>query len=436
MKIFKITITSTLILLLILFMVYKSKDVNSRQDSKKSNKPKTIPVTIVKPKNGYFSDSITVSGIVLPKDEVQITPKATGKLTDLFVEEGSVVNKGQIIGNIEHYELDKQIIQSESKVKIAQANLNLAINGPLNPEVKKAEFSIKQFQENLKEMEINKKAIQVDFNNYQELYNKGLITKQQLNITKTQIEVTEQKIKSIKQQIESLNQSLKLVNIGTRPEEIEEKKAQLELTLSEVNVYKSQLDNYKINAPLNGVITRKFLSIGSLVNQNTPIVTLTTTLEPEIILNIPENQVEDIKINQKVDIKTSNESKNYYKAKIISIYPNIDSLTRLGKAKAKIMSKNDLKLGMTLICNIYTVEKNKTLTLPTDSIIKDNKEIFVYTVEKDKAIKKNIVLGIEGPDTTEVLSGISANDSVILSGNTFVKPGSMIDIRPELKIKR
>lgn len=413
---------------------FKSKDVSASKDqSKKPGRNRTVPVTTILPNKGNFSTYITVSGSISARDTVDITPKATGRLNTLLVEEGSYVSKGQLIGELDHSDLDKQILQAESKVKIAQANLNLTKSPPLNPEVKRSEATIRQYEENLKELEITKKNLEVELSGVQNLYDKGLITQQQLNTSKTQVDITEQKIKSIRQQIESLNQSLKLVNIGSRPEEIEASREQVDSALAEVNVYKSQLSNYIITSPLSGVVTKKFLSQGSLVTQNTPIVTVTNTSNPQIILNIPENQIENIKIGQKVDIKTSNTSKNVYKAKISEIYPTIDDTTRLGKVRADMLLNNNLKLGMTLIGNIYTIEKINTLTLPTDAIIKDKNEVFVYTAIDNKAVKKNVVIGIEEPDITEVISGIKPTDRIVLRGNTFLKPGTSIEIESEVK---
>lgn len=438
MKKLRTALISVVVIALVIFVGFRIKDNKAaEQSSKRNNKPKTVPVTVINPKNGYFSTSLTVSGIIQPTDEVQITPKATGKLLSLLVEEGELVNKGELIGTIDHSEIDSQIAQAQAQVRIARANLDMSVNGPLQPQIKQAESVILQQTASLRELEASRNNLQTELNNYQSLYNKGLITQQQFNSSKTQVEVVDQQVKSARQQIESSKQALKLLTNGTRPEEIEVNRGQVDNAIAAVNLYKSQLANYNIFSPISGVVSRKFLSTGSLVSQSTPIITVSKTSDPQILMNIPESEIENIKIGQKVDIKTSNNSKNTYRAKITDIYPNIDNATRQGKVKAKLLSANDLKLGMTLICNIYTVEKNKTLTVPTDAVIKDNnRKTFVYTVADNKAVKKDVVLGIEEPDTTEILSGLKPTEKVILKGNTFVKPGTMIEIRPELKTKR
>lgn len=436
MKNIKIAVIAALVISLALFAGYKVKEnKDSQAASKKNARPKTVPVTVINPKNGYFSTAITVSGTISPKDEVQITPKANGRLLSLLTEEGALVKKGQLIGTIDHSEIDSQIAQSEAKVRIAKANLNLSINGPLKPQIRQSEALIGQQEANLRELQASKANLQSELNSYQTLYDKGLITRQQLNSSQTQVEVLNQQIKAAAQQIESSRQALKLLTNGTRPEEIEVNRGSLDNAQAEVNLYKAQLANYNIISPISGVVTRKNLSSGSLVSQTTPIITVSTLAQPEVIMNVPENEIENIKIGQKIEVKTSANSKNVYQGRVKSIYPNIDNVTRLGRVKADLTSSHNLKLGMMLVCNIYTVEKNKALTIPTDSVLKDKKQTFVYTVVDNKAVKKDIVLGIEEPDTTEIISGLKTTEKVILKGNTFVKPGTLIEVQPELKIK-
>lgn len=431
---FKISFLISVILIgLVLLVAYRLKQKNESQANLGKTKNQKIPVTVIYPKKGYFSSALTVSGTVLPRDEVDVTPKASGKLLSLHVTEGLSIKAGQVIGTIDHSEIDAQIEQAQAQARIARANLNMAVNGPLLPQVSQARALIRQGEANLKQLEATKENIEKDLMSYKTLLAKGIIPEQQVNNTKTQLEVANQQIAAAKQQIESSRQSLKLLTDGTRPEQIEVNRGQLDNAMASIKFYNSQLANYNITSPISGVITRKFLSSGSLISQTTPIVTVSKDVDPDIVMNVPEKEVENIRIGQKVEVKTSASSDKVYAGKVKEIYPNIDNQTRLGKVKAELNSKEPLKLGMLLVCNIYTVEKNNALVLPSDAIMKDKDLTFVYTVEGNKAVKKNVTLGIEGPDTTEIISGIKPDEKVILKGNTFVKPGSIVNINQEFK---
>lgn len=441
-------VTGLIVIVLIGLIGFRLKQKNENQAGLKKPKNQKIPVTVIKAKKETFYNYIVASGTITPTDEINLTSKVSARINELNINEGDTIKQGQVIGSLDHSELDIQIEQIKAQVKIAQASLNMSVNGAVKPQleqaksnIKQLEFNLKERESNLKELEINKLNAENEFNAQQNLLIKGISSKQQVDTFKTrldsikqQIETAKQQIGASKQQIETSKQSLKLLSDGTRPEQIDLNKAQLENSLSLLKLYQSQLSDYKIVSPLDGVVTKKYLGVGSLANPSNPIITISKDKDFDIILDIPEKEIENVKLSQKVTIKTTSNSNREYEGFITEIYPNIDTKTRLGKVKAKLLDKeNNLKLGMLLICNIYTVKKGHTIILPSEAVIKDGKNSFVYILHKDKALKKDVKIGIEEPEKTEIILGVNNGDSVILKGNAFVSDNASVEIQPEFK---
>lgn len=445
----KVTILFLVIVVILIGLIgFRLKQRSENQGNLKKPRNQKIPITVIKAKKDTFYSYIVASGTIISKEEINLTPRASGRINTLFVEEGDKVKKGQLIATIDHSELDIQIEQIKAQVKMAEANLKMSVNGPVKPQIEQAKANVKLQESNLKELdfkikeqEIIKINSETEYNAQKELFSKGISSKQQLDTFKTKLDTIKQQIEGLKQQretskqqIESSKQSLNLLSDGTRPEQIEVNKAQLENSHSLLKLYQSQLSDYEVISPLNGVITKKYLGIGSLTSPNSPIVTISNDDDFDIIVDIPEKEIENISINQKVNLKSTLNSKKEYKGLITEIFPNIDSKTRLGKVKVKILDKeNKLKLGMLLLCKIFTIEKGNTIVLPSEAVIKDDKTTFVYIMDKNKAIKKSVSLGIEEPEQTEIISGVNDGDSVILKGNTFVSDNSDVEIQPEFK---
>lgn len=413
---------------------YRFKQKSADQASLKKSKGLAIPVTVIIPKKQYFSSKLVVSGTLAPEEEVQIAPKVTGRLLYLKVDEGNNVRKGDIIGELDHSEIDAQILQAQAQVRIAKANLTKAYNGPLQPQILQAQATVRQAEASLKQLELNRKNVLNDLENYKKLTEKGILTQQQLNNTQTQYEVINQQVNSAKQEVYSAQQALNLLKEGTRPEEIEANKGQVESANSLIELYKSQLANYKILSPINGVVTKKLLDSGSLVSPSTPIITISNNSNPDVVMSIPEKEIDSIKIGQKVDVETTNNPNKTYKAVIKEINPSIDLQTRVLKVKGKFIQKNDLKLGVLLNCSILTQEKHNTYVIPSDAIVNSNDQTVVYVASNDnKAVMKPVTLGIQDTDKTEVLTGISSNDKVVLKGSVFLSSGTKIEIQNDGK---
>jgi membrane fusion protein (multidrug efflux system) len=73
-------------------------------------------------------------------------------------------------------------------------------------------------------------------------------------------------------------------------------------------------------------------------------------------------------------------------------------------------------------------EHKNALTIPTQAVFKDNRGIFIYVSVAGKAARKNITIGIEQSGRTEIVAGLAAADSIITTGQQFVKDGSPITV--------
>ncbi|MEB3187277.1 MAG: efflux RND transporter periplasmic adaptor subunit [bacterium] len=85
-----------------------------------------VPVETVRVRPEPVSQDLVVNGTVIPRAQVQVLPKASGRLLTLSVQEGDRVSRGQIIARLETPELEWQLRQQESGILTAQANLEQA----------------------------------------------------------------------------------------------------------------------------------------------------------------------------------------------------------------------------------------------------------------------------------------------------------------------
>src|SRR5687768_1958821 len=112
----------TIFLIVLVFAGLVAVRVNQRNEEKealKTTKPPVTAVSVIKPKKGKISETFSTTGMLISKNEVQVTAKISGRLNSLSVDEGSFVSVGQVIGEIDHSELDAQIAQAQAQLKVA-----------------------------------------------------------------------------------------------------------------------------------------------------------------------------------------------------------------------------------------------------------------------------------------------------------------------------
>lgn len=115
----------------------------------------TVPV-----KSETLKLEIQTSGIVRPKQSVNISPKQAGRLVEIYVEQGDIVKQGQVIAEMENEEIQGQVLEAQANLTRAEANrkeienqlLELK-NGYRPEEISIAEAEVKEVQEALKQLQ-------------------------------------------------------------------------------------------------------------------------------------------------------------------------------------------------------------------------------------------------------------------------------------------
>lgn len=205
---------------------------------------------------------------------------------------------------------------------------------------------------------------------------------------------------------------------------------------SAVAQVKRQLNKSTIRAPFSGVVDELLVEQGQLSTPGqTPILRLVSLNNLYIDANIPENYLSAIKKDSEVEIhiRSINET---FDAVVAQIGSHINPENRTFKARIQIPRKIDLARPnqiASIRVNDYT---NEEAILIPNKILQVNSQgksyINVYSKDdNDKAIAKRrmVEIGKSQGDMTEVLSGLKANDIILLDGAKSVRDGERIRLQ-------
>ncbi len=227
---------------------------------------------------------------------VQVSPKVSGQLVEVLVNDNEHVKKGQLIAVIE---------DNDYKIKVAQA---------------KAKYE--QALQNQKNAKANHSAMQTqidiartDFERYKHSYEEGAVSKQEYDVAKAKYDSAKANLVNTKEAL--ITQDGKSV-ADAQIAELKALKDQAELYLSYTKIY----------APQDGTISGKKASVGMMVQPGTPLLTIIPN-EVWIVANFKENQLENMDVGQSVNIKVD----AYPHKKFIG---KIDSIQRASGAKASM----------------------------------------------------------------------------------------------------
>ena len=185
-----------------------------------------------------------------------------------------------------------------------------------------------------------------------------------------------------------------------------------------------------VESPLDGVVERIYVDIGVNVTHQTPVALIVYMNNVKIDLNIPEKYTSQVLIGQNADI-TVDAYDQKFKGVVTKISPVVDMDTRTAPVEIVIDNERHmLKSGMFAKVSLIIGESKSVPVVLKESIMGKAPDAYVYVIENNKAVLRNVKLGIRQEGYFEVTGGIREGDAVVVMGQQRLKDG--IDVKLEL----
>jgi len=189
-------------------------------------------------------------------------------------------------------------------------------------------------------------------------------------------------------------------------------------------------------APIGGTVIAVPAQIGMTVSQAVPLVRISGGSGLEIRLNVAERFISKMAMNLSCEITLDAWPGEIFHGSISEISPTVDPASRTMEVRVTVSNTGSkLKQGMFAKVKIITQQKNNIVKIPASAVIKRFGEEYVYVVEKDpsnpefKIARKRIVMqGIIIDGMTEIQSGLSPDEEIVIRGQTLLDDGSRINV--------
>ena len=209
-----------------------------------------------------------------------------------------------------------------------------------------------------------------------------------------------------------------------------EMETNLKKAQSQLEVSKSSLDKCNLYAPASGVIGKRNIEPGqSAISSFAPLelVKIETVL---VKISVPENEIGKIKKGMNASFTISALENKQYEGTITNVGVVADQFSRTYEVKITVKNTNlEIKPGMVCDVTLNTTAAKQMVLVPYNAISKDTDgSSFVYVVADDqKSVRKQIVkLGDYQNNGLEILSGLTANQSIVVEGKEKLTDNSQI----------
>ena len=198
---------------------------------------------------------------------------------------------------------------------------------------------------------------------------------------------------------------------------------------ADVQILLAELSKFEIRAPFNGTLGLRMMSPGAYCTPSNILVSISQEDQLKIQFSVPERYIRKISLGQVLEF-TCQHSKEVYQAKLESTESAMDQQTRSLKVQARVMGKADgLKPGLFAEVSMPFQNKTKSIMVPSQSIIPQARDKKVAILKNGLVEFKVVSLGYRDSSRVEILSGLQAGDTLLITGIMGLKPGAPAKIQ-------
>ena len=194
---------------------------------------------------------------------------------------------------------------------------------------------------------------------------------------------------------------------------------------------KIRLDYARITAPFSGIVTKRFLDPGSnVVASSSQLFNLMNLDVMKIIVNVLEKDIPLVNIGRVATVTVDAYPGKQFSGSVVRMSQAVDLSTRTMEVEIDVPNREHLlKPGMFCTVALIIQEHHNAVTISTQSILKDEKGPYVFSVDGTTAHRHDLELGIEQNARTEILKGLSGNEQIVSIGEQFVRDGGPVNIQ-------
>ncbi|GAA4457518.1 efflux RND transporter periplasmic adaptor subunit [Nibrella saemangeumensis] len=239
------------------------------------------------------------------------------------------------------------------------------------------------------------------------------------------LEATNLSIDKLKKDVDRYN-NLLAGNAATEVQ-VNDIKYNYENAQNQAEQIKKQIQDATVKAPINGQVVKRTVEVGEFVNTGTVIGSIVdiSRLKVEVLVN--EKDVYELRKGQSVKVAADVFPGKTFNGQITFISPQGNAEHNY-PVEITLNNGNLLKAGTYVNVDFSKTSNEKALQIPRSALVESVKNPYVYVVDGNVAKQRPIKIGREFGDSIEVLSGLTAGEQVITTGQINLTDGAQVQI--------
>lgn len=360
------------------------------------------PVQTARVEQRLLERSIAALGSFEAYDQSTVGARAAGGLQKLEVDLGSTVKAGDLMAVIDPTDYQLRVQQAQAALAAARALLGLPAEGT-NDKVEPEETStVKLARAVLEEAKVNRDRVR-------KLAEDGVLPKSDLDTVEAAYQVAVNRYQDSQ-------------------EEVRRRQATVAQRRVELEIARQDLADTRVLAPFDGMVQARRARVGEYLSEGSPVVTVVRMDPLRLRLEVSERESSMIRLEQEIRVRLEGDA-TIRTGRVQRISPAIQEQNRMLVVEADLPNDGSIHPGLFARAAIQVDNGAAAMVIPTRALVTFAGLEKVFVVKDGKALEKVVVTGRRGPDWVEVISGLVAEDVVVLDpGNLQTQQPVMVKL--------
>ncbi len=359
-----------------------------------SKVPEPRAVRVVEAEAGRLPRTIAVTGTLAADEEVVAGFKVTGRLSEVTVDLGSPVRKGQVLARLDHTDARLRVEQSEAALRQVRAGLGLPPDGA-DDRLEPGETAL------VREAHAVLEEARRTRDRMAQLWEKEYIARAEYDASLARLLVAEGRYQAAVEEVRN------------RQELLAERRSGLALA-------RQQLADTVLNAPIDGAVRERKASVGEYLAAGAPVVALVKVHPLRLRVAVPERDASAVRVGQAVRVRLEGDP-SVHPGRVVRLSPALQEQNRTLAVEAEVANREGRLRPGSFARGEIVVEDDRTAVLvPASAVVTFAGLEKVFGVKDGAAVERRIRTGRRAGDRVEVLDGIAAGDPVVLAPGNLV----------------
>jgi len=356
------------------------------------------PVRVVAAVVGRLPRTVTVTGTLAADEEVVAAFKVPGRVSEIAVDLGSPVRKGQLLARLDPTDFRLRVEQAEAALRQVRAGLGLSRDGAVESVDPEKTAQVREARAVLEEARLNRDRTA-------RLSEKNLIARSEVDASQSRLLVAESRYQAA------------LEEIRNRQELLAERNSGLALA-------RQQLADAVLSAPIDGAVRERRASVGEYLAAGAPVFALVRTHPLRLRVAVTERDAPSVRVGQAVQVRLEGDPA-VHAGRVARLSPSISEQNRTLVVEAEVANPTGrLRPGSFARAEIVVEADRTAVMVPAGTVVTFAGLEKVFVVKDGKAVEQRVRTGRRSGDRVEILEGVAAGDQVVAD------PGSLVGGTP------